>query len=140
MIKKAIPGKSTFFKWYYWRNPEDVAFISDAGHVGQLRKYLVNCGDCRVYLCDLPRSVNTKSKVIPQIIQTLEILKNGMMISAMYGGRGLQPKCSMPAHIFICASFIPDTKLLSPDRWYIYCVDNTDVQKPMRLMHDHKSK
>lgn len=108
-------GKSKFFKWIQFNRKGEVGEISDAGTASQLKQSSYNLGPKRVYICDLPR---VKGDNLSDIFRTIETIKNGKLLSTMYGGS--EPILFDPPHVFICSNFLPDMRNLSSDRWVIY--------------------
>jgi hypothetical protein len=74
--KKGNSGKSSFFKWLFYKNPDTRGRI---GSASQLRSSAVNLGKKDLYVFDLARS---KSKDDRQ-----EDLKSGLVTNVMYGSR-----------------------------------------------------
>lgn len=109
-------GKSTFFKYLYFKHPDKIARISYATGQ-QLRSSLVNLSAYEIYIIDLVRT-KSRSDSYVDIISVLEDLKNGLVFNGMYGSGGTL--VMEPPHIILSANFVPNVELLSKDRWEIY--------------------
>jgi len=135
-------GKSTFFKYLYFKHPDKIARISYATGQ-QLRSSLVNLSAYEIYIIDLVRTKSRADSYI-DIISVLEDLKNGLVFNGMYGtGNTLMME---PPHIILSANFVPDVELLSKDRWEIYrikrgkLVDITEKEINRQKEHERTKK
>lgn len=90
-------GKSTFLKWICHSYPKEFLKLG-FGSSSQLRASVCNNGPRRCYFIDLPRT-SAKDDKIPNLISVIEEIKNGHVMSTMYGKSG---SLIMPhPHIFI---------------------------------------
>ena len=102
--KHGKSGKSQFFKYLYVKNEKQIGRIS-YGSAAQLRSSLVNLGERKIYIIDLPR---TKGKYDShfELLSVIEELKSGCVINAMYGrGNSLIIE---PPHIIISTNYLLD--------------------------------
>lgn len=109
-------GKSSFFKYLYFKHPEEIGRIS-YGTASQLRSSLINIGNKKIYIVDLTRSKSQYDKQ-EDLLSAIEDLKSGLVISSMYGaGKDLLMN---PPHVIISSNYLFKLELLSMDRWKIY--------------------
>ena len=130
-------GKSTFFKYIYTRDEENIGRIS-YGTASQLKSALISIGPKICYILDLPRSKSKFDNQI-EIISVIEDLKNGLIFSPMYGKNG---KLIMePPFILISGNELLTEGSLSEDRWRIYELrkDKT-LGKVNQLLNKTKTK
>ena len=113
-----------FFKFLIYQHTTEIAKVT-YGTAGQLRSSLINMGPNKAYIIDLPRAKG-KSDSSTELLNVLEDLKNGFVISPFYGKDN---KLFMdPPHVIICANYIMDYELLSEDRWEIYELKNKEIK------------
>jgi len=116
-------GKSSFFKFLYFKNPDKIARLS-YGSSQQLRSLLVNSGTHEIYIIDLARTKG-KNDSPGDLISVLEDLKSGVVINALYGRVG--SLLMEPPHIIVSSNFLFDMEYLSADRWQINEIKNNDL-------------
>lgn len=121
-------GKSKFFKWLQFKRGNSIGEISDAGTASQLKQTSYNLGPRNTYICDLPR---VKGDNLADVFRTIETIKNGKLVSTMYGGA--EPILFDPPHVFICSNFLPNLEHLSKDRWKIYEITEDFTLKDITL-------
>lgn len=86
------------------------------GTASQLRSSVISAGPREVYLIDIPRTIGDDDS-INSLISVLEDVKNGFVVSSMYGKH--QTLLFEPPHV-ICFSNIPCPRpLMSNDRWIV---------------------
>ena len=127
-------GKSTFWKWLYYHNSENIANLT-LGSASQLRSAMSKTPHKNLYICDLPRAIGSQdTSRLTDLIQTLEEVKNGFLTSVMYGEH--KTLIMDKPFIIVCSNFIIDANALSKDRWQILeinkgkkLVDITDREK-----------
>jgi hypothetical protein len=109
-------GKSTFLKWLAFKYPTECLKIG-YGSASQLRTAVVNNRPRKIYFIDLPRTPGKKDKM-EDLISAVKEIKNGHIMSAMYGsGRSLL----MPhPHIVIFSNQPLNYNFLSKDRWKVF--------------------
>lgn len=117
--KNGNSGKSSFFKYLYFKYSEEIGRIS-YGSASQLRSSLINIGPKLIYIIDLPRTPG-KGDNPYDILAAVEELKTGLIISSMYGS-GSNLMMDVP-HIIISSNFTFDITGLSQDRWIILEID-----------------
>jgi hypothetical protein len=123
--KKGNTGKSSFFKWLYYKYPKNIGRIG-YGSASQLRSSVVNIGKKELYIIDLSRS-KSKNDRQEDLLSVLEDLKSGLVTNAMYGsGRTLLME---PPHIIVSSNYNLDYNLLSEDRWEVYEISNKKLVK-----------
>lgn len=104
---KGNSGKSSFFKYLFFKYPEDIARIS-YGSAQQLRSSLVNISPHKIYIVDLARAKGRNDSEV-DLLAVLEDLKNGLVFNAMYGsGSNLLME---PPHIIVSANYVPKMNL-----------------------------
>ena len=96
------------------------------GSSQQLRTSLIAIGPRLLYLIDIPRSPSDDEK-IDQMISSIEELKNGHIVSHMYG-RYAQLMMD-PPHIIIFSNTECPEKLLSKDRWRKFEIKDGELRK-----------
>jgi hypothetical protein len=129
-------GKTIFLKWLLRRREQykfDDIGVLTSGTASQLRSYIINIGpNKRIYILDLPRAYEqTTNWRNGDIFSVLELLKSGLLCSAMYG----QQKSLLidPPTIIIFANGLIQKDLLSEDRWEIYDMDQKSQDPDMKL-------
>ena len=123
--KKGNTGKSSFFKWLYYKYPKNIGRIG-YGSASQLRSSVVNIGKKDLYIIDLSRSKSRNDRQ-EDLLSVLEDLKSGLVTNAMYGsGRTLLME---PPHIIVSSNYNLDYNLLSEDRWEVYEISDKKLKK-----------
>ena len=123
--KKGNSGKSSFFKWIYYKYPKNIGRIG-YGSASQLRSSVVNIGKKDLYIIDLSRS-KSKNDRQEDLLSVLEDLKSGLVTNAMYGsGKTLIME---PPHIVVSSNYSLDYNLLSEDRWDVFEIHNKKLSK-----------
>lgn len=122
--KEGNSGKSSFFKYLYFKYPNEIGRIT-YGTASQLRSSLTNMGIKKIYIIDLTRSKSNYDKP-DDLISAIEDLKNGLVCNAMYGSGNTM--LMNPPHIIISANYIFDTGSLSRDRWKIFSIENKTLK------------
>lgn len=123
--KRGNTGKSSFFKWLYYKYPKNIGRIG-YGSASQLRSSVVNIGKKDLYIIDLSRS-KSKNDRQEDLLSVLEDLKSGLITNAMYGsGKTLLME---PPHIIVSSNYNLDYNLLSEDRWEVYEISNKKLIK-----------
>ena len=113
---KGCSGKSTWFKYWYFKHPEDIGRMG-YGSASQLRAGAVNLGKKKLYIVDLARSKSVNDRE-EDLLSVLEDIKNGLVSNAMYGsGKTLMME---PPHIIVCSNYVLKYNLLSEDRWQVF--------------------
>jgi len=92
------------------------------GSSSQLKSVAYNMGPKKLYLIDLPRSLN-KDLDLPLLMDSLEMLKNGSILGVnMYGsGKSLLFE---PPIIVGFSNYLLDFNSLSPDKWNNFKIDS----------------
>jgi len=123
--KKGNSGKSSFFKWIFYKHPKNIGRIG-YGSASQLRSSVVNIGKKDLYIIDLSRS-KSKNDRQEDLLSVLEDLKSGLVTNAMYGsGKTLIME---PPHIVVSSNYNLDYNLLSEDRWDVFEIQNKKLSK-----------
>lgn len=107
-------GKSKLLKWCRWKG---IARRVGMGTATQLKTTIIEGGAHRAFLVDLPR-VRGKQERIQELISALESVKNGDVMSSMYGKR--LSLMMEPPHVIIVSNEMPDWRVCSMDRWKCY--------------------
>lgn len=134
---KGNSGKSSFFKWLYYKHPQQIGRIG-YGTAAQLRSSIVNIGPKPVYIIDLTRS-KSKADKEEDLLSILEDTKNGLVINAMYGaGKSM---IMAPPHIIVSANYTFNYELLSEDRWMVFEIkSNKKLGKENELLAKQKKE
>ena len=106
-------GKSKLVKWLCINRPDEAVKIV-FGSAQQLRNSVIGVGTRILYLIDIPRSPS-KDEKFENMVSSIEEIKNGYVVSHMYGRYN---KLMMdPPHVIIFANYKCPRYLLSDDRW-----------------------
>lgn len=125
---KGNSGKSSFFKWLFYNNPQTIGRIG-YGSASQLRSSAVNMGNKNLYIVDLARSKSKEDRQ-EDLLSVLEDLKSGLVTNAMYGsGKTL---LIPPPHIIVSSNYILKYELLSADRWRVFEIDSNLKLKKLK--------
>lgn len=132
--KKGNSGKSSFFKWLFYKKPSEIGRIG-YGSASQLRSSVVNMGKKDLYIVDLARS-KSKDDRQEDLLSVLEDIKSGLVTNAMYGsGKTLLME---PPHIIVSSNYVLKYELLSSDRWEVYEINSSN--KLQKLKHKQELK
>jgi hypothetical protein len=113
-------GKSFFLKWLCYWYPKQFLKLG-CGTASQLRSGVIRNGPKRAYFIDLPWTQGSDNRMC-NLISMVEEVKNGHVVSTMYGRGG---SLIMPnPHIFIFSNKPLKYNYRSSDRWDIYRVTN----------------
>src|SRR6056300_1401406 len=127
-------GKSSFVKYLLYLDMIGRDFNNnltlDSNQIGafsigsssQLKSAAYNMGPKKLYLIDLPRSLN-KDLDLPSLMGSLEMLKNGSILGVnMYGsGKSLLFE---PPIIVLFSNYLLDFNSLSSDRWSTFKINS----------------
>lgn len=123
--KKGNSGKSSFFKYIYYKNQETVGRIG-YGSASQLRSSSVNLGKKNLYIIDLARSKSKQDRE-EDLLSVVEDLKSGLVTNSMYGsGKTLLME---PPHVIISSNYKLKYELLSSDRWKVFEISKSKKLK-----------
>lgn len=111
-------GKSKFVKFACYSNT-NCAKVS-FGSSTQLRSSLIALGRKKVYFIDIPRTMG-KEDHLEDLITVLEDLKNGFLVSCMYGK--YQSLMMDPPHVVVFSNVFAPFNMMSADRWRAYKID-----------------
>jgi hypothetical protein len=125
--KKGNSGKSKLVKNLCYMFPKQVAKLA-FGSSQQLRSAIISAGPRKAYFLDIPKTLGDSDN-IPDIISAIEDLKNGFIVSSMYGKYA--NLMMAPPHIILFTNFEIDTDMMSIDRWKVYAV--TSVKTLLRM-------
>lgn len=115
--KDGCTGKSTFWKWLYFNNSENIGNLT-IGSAAQLRSAICKSPHKNLYVCDLPRAIGMQDQSrLEDLIEALEEVKNGFLVNVMYGEH--DTLVMDKPFIICCSNFIIDARALSKDRWQI---------------------
>lgn len=106
-------GKSKFTKWICLRNSRAVKV--PFGSASQLRSSIISMGPKRMYMLDIPRTIGQDDDM-KAIYSLLEDLKNGFVVSSMYGKNAVL--LMDPPHVVVFSNQFPEIKRMSSDRWH----------------------
>jgi len=116
-------GKSKLVKHICYNYPEEACKLS-FGSSTQLRSACITAGPKKLYFIDVPRTLG-KDDDINDLISVIEDIKNGFIVSSMYG-KHLQMMFD-PPHIVVFANVFCPPNALSSDRLEEYTI-NMDVE------------
>jgi hypothetical protein len=137
--KKGNSGKSSFFKWLFYKYSSTIGRIG-YGSASQLRSSAVNIGKKKLYIVDLSRA-KSKNDRQEDLLSIIEDLKTGLVTNAMYGsGKTLIME---PPHIIVSSNYILDYNLLSEDRWQVYEILSSNKLKsidPKKVNNESKKR
>lgn len=119
--KYGCSGKSKLVKWLCVNLPDNVSKIS-FGSANQLRSSIVGMGPRDVYFVDIPRTLGQEDNM-NNIITCLEDLKNGHVVSAMYGRS--KSLLMDPPHLIVLSNKPCPLKTMTQDRWSRWYIDYT---------------
>lgn len=115
---KGGSGKSKLTKWCCARY-DSIVKIS-FGTSNQLRSAIIAAGQRKVYFIDVPRTLGSDDSM-PSLMSALEDLKNGFVVSAMYGKN--ESIMLDPPHIIVFSNAACPDNLMSEDRWIKYVIN-----------------
>jgi hypothetical protein len=116
-------GKSKLVKHVCYNYPEEACKLS-FGSSTQLRSACITAGPKKLYFIDVPRTLGKDDDIL-DIISVIEDIKNGFLVSSMYG-KHLQLMFD-PPHIVVFANIFCPENALSGDRLKEYTI-NYDVE------------
>lgn len=111
-------GKSKLVKWFCTRFNTCVKI--SFGTSNQLRSALIAAGPRLVYFIDVPRTLGSDDS-LASLMSALEDLKNGFVVSAMYGKA--QQLLLDPPHIVVFSNDKCPDKMMSEDRWKKFIIN-----------------
>ena len=123
-------GKSVLTKYLLWKHSEDVMIVPRA-NAQNMRTVIIDRGPRKLYLFDIPRTLG-KEEHKEDIYSVIEDVKNGTVLSAMYG-RDAQ-LLMYPPIVWVFSNYRPDIKSLSLDRWKIFIMRENkglDMENPL---------
>lgn len=111
-------GKSKLVKWacVHYDNIVKISF----GTSSQLRSAIIAAGPRQIYFVDIPRTLGSDDS-IHSLMSALEDLKNGYIVSSMYGRN--ESLLLDPPHIVVFTNKDCPEQMMSKDRWKVYCID-----------------
>ena len=118
-------GKSKFWKMLTIQYMDQIGRLS-YGSASQLRSSAINIGKKDLYIIDLARSKG-KNDCDTEILSVIEDLKNGLVVSSMYGKNNML-LCE-PPHIVVSSNYQLKYNALSKDRWLIYEIKDNKLKK-----------
>lgn len=125
-------GKSKLIKYMCYKK---IAVPVPFGTATQIKTFCYNFGNSRnVYCINMPRT-RGKAEHLEDLISTLESLKDGLIVTGMYGK--MQMSIFDPPHIFVFANRSPPYGMMSPDRWKVWGVNAmkelVSIPRPPRI-------
>ena len=108
-------GKSKYCKFICSTNNDIIKL--PFGTSSQLRSAVISAGRRKLYIIDIPRTVGDDDD-LNALISTVEDIKNGYVVSSMYGK--YQDLFMEPPHIVIFSNDRAPVLSLSNDRWSLY--------------------
>lgn len=119
-------GKSKLCKFLCWTKK---ATLVPLGTATQIKTSVIVKGTHRCYLLDLPR-VRGKDERLQELFSAIEEIKNGYVMSAMYGK--CQEMFMSPPHVICFSNEMPKMSLCSADRWKVARLSSRD--DPLHFM------
>lgn len=117
---KGNAGKSKLVKYCRMKK---MVWTVPFGTATQLKTAVIAHGAERAYFVDVPRTLGREDS-LADMYSTIEELKNGNVSSGMYGKDG--ELLMEPPHVIVFSNQIPDTYLISADRWKFYYLHDRD--------------
>lgn len=124
-------GKSKLVKHICYNYSEEACKLS-FGSSTQLRSACITAGPKKLYFIDVPRTLG-KEDSINELISVIEDIKNGFIVSSMYG-KHLQMMFD-PPHIVVFANVYCPPNALSGDRLDEYTLNCDSEQKYQKILH-----
>lgn len=112
-------GKSKFIKYLCYNNSKAIKL--SFGTAAQLRSSVIAAGAQELYLVDIPRTLGDDDS-IDSLISVMEDIKNGFVVSSMYGK--YQSLMMNPPHVVVFSNNKAPLDKLSVDRWVLYGIDS----------------
>jgi len=109
-------GKSKFVKHVCFNEQENTCKLA-FGSSTQLRSACISAGPRQLYFIDLPRTLGRDDNIY-DIISTAEDIKNGFLVTSMYGL--YKSLIFEPPHVVIFSNTLPPKDSMSHDRWQVY--------------------
>jgi hypothetical protein len=123
-------GKSVLTKYLLWKHGSDVMIVPRA-NAQNMRTVIIDRGPKLLYLFDLPRTLGREEHK-EDIYSVIEDVKNGTVLSAMYG-RDAQ-LLMYPPIVWVFSNYRPEVESLSLDRWVILRMRHDmslEIEKPV---------
>ncbi len=111
-------GKSKMVKYCRWKR---LAYPVPQGTATQIKTYIVDGGPHLAYFVDLPRTSGDAERM-NDIYSALEGIKNGMVLSAMYGKH--RELIWAPPHVVVFSNLPPKRSKMSKDRWLVMYIES----------------
>lgn len=118
-------GKSKFVKHVCYNIPDTACKLA-FGSSAQLRSACISAGAKELYFIDLPRTLGRDDN-INDIISTSEDIKNGFLVTSMYGLH--KQLIFEPPHVVIFSNTLPPQDSMSADRWFVYSMEDKYLVK-----------
>lgn len=112
-------GKSKLMKFLRCNSKFDMVRIP-LGTATQIKTNVIASGVHKIYVVDLSK-VRGSHETQADLFSSIEEVKNGWVISAMYGKCG--ELLMEPPHVFIFSNEMPNLTLCSLDRWKLWRVE-----------------
>lgn len=116
-------GKSWFVKYLLTKSELDVCIVPPFSSDRQAAQYIRTQKPARVYVFDLPRQPPRFERMV-ELSQNIEMVKNGILLSSMYGGQS--PKVIDPPQVVIFSNYLLYKHLFSEDRVKIFNIESKD--------------
>lgn len=123
-------GKSVLTKYLLWKHGADVMIVPRA-NAQNMRTVIIDRGPKLLYLFDIPRTLGREEHK-EDIYSVIEDVKNGTVLSAMYG-RDAQ-LLMYPPIVWVFSNYRPEVESLSLDRWRIFIMKEDkrlEIEKPV---------
>lgn len=92
------------------------------GSPAQLKSSIINAGTRKLYFLDLPRTPG-KEDSLYNVLSIIEDLKNGHIVSNMYGKAA--ELIMKPPHVIVFTNTECPLKALSSDRWRVFKIEQS---------------
>lgn len=111
-------GKSKFVKHVCFKHNDTCKL--PFGSASQIRSAAIAAGPRKIYFIDIPRTLGNDDS-IESIVSAIEDIKNGFVVSAMYGK--FMQLIFEPPHVVVFANTHCPRGLMSSDRWRTYIIN-----------------
>lgn len=124
---KGNSGKSKLVKYLALKFPLDVVKLP-FGNANQIRASVIAAGQRKIYFIDVPRtSGKDEEHAFQDVISVIEDIKNGFIVSSMYGKYATL--LMLPPHIIIFSNKHCPIASLSLDRWMSFSIEDKKLTK-----------
>ena len=102
----------------------------------QLQEGVIYAGEHRAYTLDIPKTM-AKDNKIDDYINAVEIIKNGLVITAMHGKRK-KLQMNIRPHVVVFSNRLPPYESMTEGRFDVYTIDPTADPSHQVLVSAHR--